>query len=223
MGNQLASAAHAPSNSPLCAGAQTRAAQCRHFAVGDDPGSTEEASDVAEASTASSLPPAGDPFWDDPLRIGDSGDYQYATIQAEGSGDHSKRLSRTDKRERKRALRGVDRQLIHRSVAIPSTVEASAVGTRLFFSGPLGSNAIDLQKVDSRGLAAFRVLRGPQEKISEVQITGPCADTVRSAKTLVQNRVDGVVRGYLMYMQLVGVGYRVSKQNRDVTFTVHDP
>lgn len=171
---------------------------------------------------SSAAPSTSDPD-PDPMRLGDDNpDYAYIKVMEPGFGDHSKRLTRADKQARKLASRGVDRKLFHHSVRIPSEVDVTAVGTRLFFSGPLGSNAIDLQKVDSKGLAAFRVLEGEDKKIGEVQIVGPDEDITRSAKTLVQNRVNGVTRGYLMYMQLVGVGYRVSKETRDVTYTVHD-
>ena len=165
--------------------------------------------------------PTDDPSWD-PLGLGDDpSGYQYVEVQKPGFGDHSKRLSRAEKQVRKRALRGVDRKQYRHSVPIPPEVEVTAAGTRLFFSGPLGSNAIDLQKVDSKGLAAFRLVRAEDDRINEVQIAGVCKDITQSAKTLVQNRVKGVVRGYLLYMQLVGVGYRVSKDSKDVTYTVH--
>lgn len=150
----------------------------------------------------------------------DSG-FHYLDVQKPGFGDYSKRLTRAQKQAHKRALRGVDRKQYRHTIPIPPEVEVTAAGTRLYFSGPLGSNGLDLQKVDSKGLAAFRLVRTEDNKISEVQIAGVCKDIAHSAKTRVQNCVNGVVRGYLLYMQLVGVGYRVAKDNKDVTYTVH--
>ena len=130
----------------------------------------------------------------------------------------SMRLSREEKKARKRASRGENRKLHHHTVTVPAEVDVTVAGTQFFFSGPLGSNAVDLLKVDSKGFAAFKVVRDDAGKVTDVMIAGPCKDTTRSCKTHLENCVNGVVRGYLMYMQLAGVGYRVSKTSKDVTF-----
>jgi hypothetical protein len=132
----------------------------------------------------------------------------------------SKRLSHADKQARKLANRGVDRKLHHWRVQIPPEVDVTVMGTRLYFSGPLGSNAVDLLKVDDKGLAAFKAVRDEKDKVTEVLFAGPCKSITRSCRTHVQNRVNGVTRGYLVYMQLAGVGYRVSKSNKEVTYNV---
>ena len=95
------------------------------------------------------------------------------------------------------------------------------VGTKLFFSGPLGSNALDLLKSDSKGMAAFKVDRDEVGKVQAIHFAGPDQQTVQACHRHVQNQVHGVLRGYLMYMQLAGVGYRVSKSTKDVSFNVH--
>jgi hypothetical protein len=160
----------------------------------------------------------------DPLRINeleDNEDYAYVNIPRFPPSKGNRRITREEKKARMWANKGVDRKLFYHHVPVPPAVQVTAAGSQLFFSGPLGSNAIDLEKTDKKGMAAFKLVRGEGDQIEEIQIAGPCKDTTRSAHTLVQNRVNGVVRGYLMYLQLVGVGYRVSKMSKDVTYTVH--
>jgi hypothetical protein len=69
------------------------------------------------------------------------------------------RLSREVKKARKLRMRGVDRELFRCSVPVPPDVDVKVEGTRFFFDGPLGSNAFDLIKADSKGMAAFKVLQ----------------------------------------------------------------
>jgi hypothetical protein len=72
------------------------------------------------------------------------------------------RLSREVKKARKLRLRGVDRELFRCTVPVPPDVDVKVEGTRFFFDGPLGSNAFDLIKADSNGMAAFKVLQSLQ-------------------------------------------------------------
>lgn len=98
-------------------------------------------------------------------------------------------------------------------------VQVLCRGSRLYFSGPLGVNAIDLQKLDSEGMTAFRV--DPVEGGGcEIRVAGPSSSFVGTISSLIRNKVTGVVQGYLIYLQLVGVGYRVTKETKDVTYTV---
>ena len=97
---------------------------------------------------------------------------------------------------------------------MPPEVEVLQRGSQLYFSGPLGVTAIDLQKLDTLGQAAFKVEAG------EIQVVGPSRSMVGTLTSLIRNKITGVVRGYLIYLQLVGVGYRVSKDTVPVSVNV---
>ena len=188
-----------------------------HGASGTDAFDTAQSSaSEGNASSNGTLEPS------DPLDLGHlDEDIHYAQFSKVSVGlQGNKRLSRAEKRARKMELKGVHRKLHHYRVPIPPEVKLTVIGTRMFFEGPLGSNAVDLLKVDPEGMAAMKLERDGADKITDVLFAGPRKDITRSCRTHVQSRVNGVVRGYLVYLQLVGVGYRVSKGSKDVTYTV---
>lgn len=131
-----------------------------------------------------------------------------------------KRVTRAEKLAAKKAMKGVDRRLQYHHIAVPPNVTVQALGTRLFFTGPLGSNAIDLEKVDDQGLSAFKLQRGEDGRITGIDLAGPSKSITGTARTLLHNKINGVARGYLVYLQLSGVGFRVSKENKDVSYPV---
>lgn len=132
------------------------------------------------------------------------------------------RVTREQRKAKKLARRGPDRTLARYTVPVPPEVAVRVLGTRFYFDGPLGSNAVDLDKADAKGMAAFRVERGEEGRVAAIHVAGPADDVVHGIKTQLQNRIHGVVRGYLVYLQLVGVGFRVSKEAREVSYTVHE-
>ena len=131
-----------------------------------------------------------------------------------------KRVTRAEKIAAKQAMKGVDRKLQFHHIPVPDNVSVKAVGTRLFFTGPLGSNAIDLEKIDDQGLCAFKVDRAEDGRVTGIDLAGPSKSITGTARTLLHNKINGVARGYLVYLQLAGVGFRVSKENKDVTFAI---
>lgn len=132
----------------------------------------------------------------------------------------NKRVTRAQRLAAKAAMKGVDRKLQYHHIPVPPNVTVHALGTRLFFSGPLGSNAIDLEKVDDQGLSSFKLQRAEDGRISAIDLAGPSKSITGTARTLLHNKIRGVSRGYLVYLQLAGVGFRVSKENKEVTFPV---
>lgn len=132
----------------------------------------------------------------------------------------NKRVTRAEKLAAKQAMKGVDRRLQFHHIPVPPNVNAQALGTRLFFTGPLGSNAIDMEKIDGEGLSAFKLQRADDGRITGIDVAGPSKSITGTIRTLLHNKINGVARGYLVYLQLAGVGFRVSKENKDVTFAV---
>ena len=131
-----------------------------------------------------------------------------------------RRVTRAEKLAAKLATKGVDRKLKYHSIPIPSEVTVQALGPRLFFSGPLGANAIDLKTIDKVGGSAFKLERAEDGRIQEIVLAGPNKAVLGTARTLLHNKINGVVKGYLVYLQLSGVGFRVSKEVKDVTYEV---
>jgi len=141
-------------------------------------------------------------------------DFEEVAFAAEPVYRGSRRVTKEQKRAAMANTRGPGRDLRQERIPVPPEVEVLQRGTRLYFSGPLGVTAIDLSKVDTRGRAAFKVEAGT------ISVVGPCRAFVGTVATLIRNKVTGVVRGYLVYLQLQGVGYRVSKETKAVPVLV---
>lgn len=153
----------------------------------------------------------------------DDPDYVQAEIlDTPANRQGNKRVSKAEKRARRGARRGPDRALRYESIPIPPDVSVLKSGSQLFFSGPLGSNGINLKAIDTDGLGALKVETNEDGKVTQIQVAGPSREFIGTAASLIRNKVHGVVRGYLMYLQLAGVGYRVSKETRPVTYEVDD-
>lgn len=131
-----------------------------------------------------------------------------------------RRVTRAEKAAAKLATKGVDRKLKYHHIPVPAEVTVQALGSRLFFSGPLGANAIDLKTIDSVGGGAYKLERAEDGKVQEIVLAGPDKAVLGTARTLLHNKLNGVVKGYLVYLQLSGVGFRVSKEVKDVTYEV---
>lgn len=69
---------------------------------------------------------------------------------------------------------------------------------------------------------AVQVERGEDGRVRNILVAGPEEGIAHGIKSHLENCILGVTRGFLMYLQLVGVGYRVSKELRDVTYFVHE-
>lgn len=131
-----------------------------------------------------------------------------------------KRVTRAQKLAAKRAMKGVDRKLTYHNIPIPAEVTVNALGSRLYFSGPLGDNAIDLKTIDKVGGGAFKLERADDGRIQEIVLAGANKSVLGTARTLIHNKISGVVKGYLVYLQLSGVGFRVSKEVKDITYEI---
>ena len=90
------------------------------------------------------------------------------------------------------------------TIAIPDNVVMAHTNTQLEFSGPLGRTVLDLAQLDRRGLAGFRL----DPATSSLQICTPSKSFLGLFNGLVQNRIQGVTRGFLVYLELRGIGYR---------------
>ena len=79
----------------------------------------------------------------------------------------------------------------------------------LLFEGPLGSIQIDIQKIDSNGLVFFRIdLQKNEFEIFVKKTRKNSKSFFGSILSLCQNAFHGVSQGYLIYLELIGVGFR---------------
>lgn len=91
-----------------------------------------------------------------------------------------------------------------RVVSIPENVLVEKRKNSLLFIGPLGRTTLNLQSIDPKGLAAISI----NQKEQIIHILTSSKSLHGLYKTQLSNRLYGVLRGYLMYLKIIGVGYR---------------
>lgn len=97
---------------------------------------------------------------------------------------------------------------------IPETVSVKQSSEFLIFSGPLGKTSLNLKKIDPTGLAAISFI--PQDKV--LKITTSSKSFYGLLKSLINNKIQGISRGFLVYLKIIGIGYRVSLNNSTLFF-----
>jgi large subunit ribosomal protein L6 len=89
-------------------------------------------------------------------------------------------------------------------IKIPNNVTITKEKNILFFSGPLGSTSINLQKIDPLGSTAIHL---DTENFS-LKILSSSKSYSGLIKKLILNKIQGIVHGFLIYLKIIGIGYR---------------
>lgn len=101
-------------------------------------------------------------------------------------------------------------------IKIPTNVKIEKKQNILVFSGPLGSSKINIKKIDRKGVTAISIY---QDKRS-IQLLSSVKSLYGSILSLIKNKIYGVSQGYLLYLRLVGIGYRCSLENQTLSLKV---
>ena len=110
--------------------------------------------------------------------------------------------------------RSLMKQWYYTQVHIPEMVSLEKKKNVLVFSGPLGSSSLELSRIDPLGLGVYFYDQAKQEF---------CIRTTSSTflglfRTLVNTKIQGVTRGYLTYLRIHGLGYRVLRHENTLLF-----
>lgn len=95
-------------------------------------------------------------------------------------------------------------------INIPETLTIKKYKSTLLFSGPLGSTGIDLEKIDPTGVSALFL------SDTVVKIITPSKSLTGLFKKIFLNKIQGVTRGFLLYLKIVGIGYRAHLENNSL-------
>ena len=87
-------------------------------------------------------------------------------------------------------------------INIPDNITIKKYDTTLVFSGPLGSTGVDLEKIDPTGISAIFLNE------TSLKIITPSKSYAGLFKKIFLNKIQGVTRGFLIYLKIVGIGYR---------------
>nr|NP_042259.1 ribosomal protein L6 [Prototheca wickerhamii]P46748.1 RecName: Full=Large ribosomal subunit protein uL6m; AltName: Full=60S ribosomal protein L6, mitochondrial [Prototheca wickerhamii]AAD12647.1 ribosomal protein L6 [Prototheca wickerhamii] len=93
-------------------------------------------------------------------------------------------------------------------IKIPEKIEIHPTTTEYIYTitGPLGSSSINLKKLDKNGIACINF--DIQNKQVLIRSLYPKYNGLY--KKLIENKFLGVSRGFCVYLEIVGVGYRAA-------------
>ena len=107
-----------------------------------------------------------------------------------------------------------------RTIVLPPKVQIKTRENSLFFEGPLGLIEVDIASIDSLGLGFFKI----NTELHQIEIFVKKSSKNSKAffgsiLSLFSNNIHGVCQGFLVYLELVGVGFRAviheEKQNTE--------
>lgn len=99
------------------------------------------------------------------------------------------------------------------TIKIPESVEIKKIQDILYFQGPLGNTALHLKKIDPLGIAGIFL----ETQENQLKITTTSKAFYGLLKSIIQNKLQGISRGFLIYLKIVGIGYRVSLTENNQT------
>lgn len=90
------------------------------------------------------------------------------------------------------------------SFQLPDKVTCEKQDYFLKFSGPLGHTFLNLNKIDPKGLGGISV----DKNNKQLEILSSSKSFFGLFKKIIENKIIGVTRGFLIYLKIVGIGYR---------------
>lgn len=116
---------------------------------------------------------------------------------------------------------GFPQNILEKIIQIPSDVEVFSVTNpqnTYKIQGTLGTIEMNLQKIDPKGLCFFEL--NNKEKICKILVkkTQEGFAMMGTISSLFLNSFEGVSQGFVLYLELVGVGYRANLVENNVEF-----
>jgi len=112
------------------------------------------------------------------------------------------------------------------TIQIPSKIQLLIKNEKIFIHGPVGSLIISRQKIDPFGLVKFKLnqstcqiyikrtnlgIQSTKYNLSQKALAG-------QIESFFKQSFRGVTQGYLVYLELHGVGFRVDKNEQSLLF-----
>ncbi len=107
-------------------------------------------------------------------------------------------------------------QFYYHSFQIPEKVIIKKKHHLLEISGPLGQTFLNLPKIDPKGLGGIRF--HPEK--NQLELLSPSKSFFGLFKKLLENKIRGVTRGFLVYLKITGIGYRASLNSDNLLLKV---
>jgi len=104
------------------------------------------------------------------------------------------------------------KSLYFHSFHIPNHVKCLKENQLLRFYGPLGQTCLNLNKIDPKGLGGISI----DMENNTLQLVCRSKASFGLFKKLIENKFLGVTRGFLIYLKIVGIGYRAMLSNENL-------
>ena len=106
-------------------------------------------------------------------------------------------------------MKNIENYFHVKKMKIPSNVKIEFLNNIILLEGPLGSLQLDVKKMDSSGLGFFHINKKTNElEIYVKKVSKKAHAFFGSLIAFFQNNFYGVCQGFLLYLELQGVGYR---------------
>ncbi len=97
------------------------------------------------------------------------------------------------------------------SYKIPDNLIIEKKDNIIFFEGPLGSTKLNLKRLDPTGIGAIFFENIPNTKNGKKIIFSTyCKSFFGLFTTIFKNKIYGLTVGYLIYLKIIGIGYRAN-------------
>jgi large subunit ribosomal protein L6 len=106
-------------------------------------------------------------------------------------------------------MKNIENFFYIKKIQIPSHVTIELIDNIIYLKGPLGVLQLNLKKIDSLGIGLFQINKKTNElNIYVKKISKNSKAFFGSLLSFFQNSFYGVCQGFLIYLELNGVGYR---------------
>ena len=117
-------------------------------------------------------------------------------------------------------MKNIEKLFYIHKIKLPPLVEMRIQENSLFFKGPLGFLEINVEKIDSLGLGFLNMNKNSNElEIYVKKVSKGSKAFCGSLLSFFHNNIYGICQGFLIYLELVGVGFRAilheNKMNLD--------
>lgn len=100
--------------------------------------------------------------------------------------------------------------------SLPKEIKIKQIGSILIFSGPLGNNTLNLKKIDKKGYGIFFLNTEKKQILFSTQ----SKSFFGTITNIIENKIQGVSRGFLLYLRIIGIGFRATLDKNILTFKI---
>ena len=106
------------------------------------------------------------------------------------------------------------KNLFRKKIIIPYNVTLKKIKNVITFSGPLGSSTLYLEKLDLNAVSSLIISKNE----NFISICSSSKILIGCVSSLIKNKIYGVTFGFLIYLKILGVGYRAQIENNTLQF-----